>query len=145
MCIEWIVASEENSSLDSISFSSRIADWPSSTRAELGAIWTAVLAAPSSTKVNIFSDSQAAIDSLQNNKQARSIRNLFKIKNRSLIRQIQECCKAKNIEFSLTKVKGNSENSWNDKADKLAKVSLSSNKLLRVKDINTDRLKVLLK
>src|SRR5205085_4313432 len=38
MGIGWIVASNENSSLDSISFSSRIADWPSSTRAELSAI-----------------------------------------------------------------------------------------------------------
>ena len=57
MGIGWIVASEENSSLDSISFSSRIADWLSSTRAELGAIWTAVLAVPSSTRVNIFTDS----------------------------------------------------------------------------------------
>ena len=67
------------------------------------------------------------------------------IKNYSLIKQIQEYCKAKNIELSLTKVKKYSRNSWNNKADKLAKVGLSSNKLLRVKDINTDRLKVLLK
>ena len=98
---------------------------------------------PSSTRVNIFTDSQAAIDSLQNNKQIQNIRNLFKIKNRSLVRQIQECCKAKNVELSLTKVKGHSGNSWNDRADKLAKDGLSSNKILKVKDVNTDRLKVL--
>ena len=51
--------------------------------------------------------------------------------------------KAKNIELSLTKVKGYSGNSWNVKANKLAKVGLSSNKLLKVKDVNTDRLKIL--
>ncbi len=49
-----------------ISFSSRIIDWPSSTRAELGAIWAALLVAPYKANLRIFSDSKAAIEGIQN-------------------------------------------------------------------------------
>jgi ribonuclease HI len=143
MRIGWVLADESSNRLEDISFCSRIEDWPSSTRAELGAIWTAVLAAPRSSLVNIFTDSKAAIEGLQANRHIVSIRNIFKIKNRSLIRQIQECCKAKNITLQLNKVKGHSENLWNDKADKIAKEGLSANKIIRVKDVSTDRIRVL--
>ena len=82
--IEWIVASND-SNKNSISFKSRIADWPSSTRAELGMIWTALLAAPSESKVRIYSDSNTAIEGIQGFKSRMNIRNMFKTKNYSLI------------------------------------------------------------
>ena len=69
---------------------------------------------------------------------------MFKIKNRSLIRQIQECCKAKNIEFSLTKVKEHSNNIWNNKVNILAKKELYLDKCIEAEDINIDNLRVLL-
>src|SRR5437868_5215999 len=120
MGIGWIVASND-SNKNSISFKSRIADWPSSTRAELGVIWTALLAASSESKVRIYLDSNAAIEGIQGFKSRMNIRNMFKTKNRSLINQIIDCCRTKNIDLELIKVKSYSMNHWNDKADKLAK------------------------
>ena len=48
MGIGWI-AKLENEIVREISFSCSLEKWPSSTRAELGAIWTALLAAPSNS------------------------------------------------------------------------------------------------
>ena len=38
--------------------------WPSSIRAELLAIWTGLLVIPSQAKIDLFTDSQAAIDGI---------------------------------------------------------------------------------
>ena len=84
------------------------------------------MAVPYETKVRIYSDSKAAIEGIQNSKGIMSIRSHFKIKNRSLISQILDCCNTKKLDLELTKVKRHSMNIWNDKADKLAKEGLSS-------------------
>ena len=143
MGIGWVLARKDINSIENISFSSRLADWPSSTHAELDAIWTAVLVVPCNTKINIFSDSKVAIEGLQNDKPNNSLCELFKIKNRSLIRQIKDCCKAKELELNLTKVKRHSEDFWNDRADNLAKKDLNSDRIIRVDDVNTDKLRAL--
>ena len=101
------------------------------------------MVAPCNTKINIFSDSKVAIEGLQNDKPNNSLRELFKIKNRSLIRQIKDCCKAKELELNLTKVKGHSEDFWNDRANNLAKKGLNSDRIIRVDDVNTDKLRAL--
>ena len=93
--------------------------------------------------MNIFIDSKAAIKGLQNNKSINSLCELFKTKNCSLIRQIENCCKAKELELNLTKVKRYSENIWNDRADSLTKKGLNSDRVIRVDDINTDKLRAL--
>ena len=73
-----------------ISYSCASINWPSSTKAELVAIWTAMLAAPSDCSiVNIYTDSQAAINGIlkgQNNNA--TIRQYFKTPNAMLIEQI---------------------------------------------------------
>ena len=125
-----------------ISFKYRIADWPSSTQAELDAIWTALLAAPSESKVRIYSDSNAAIERIQGFKSRMNIRNMFKTKNYSLINQIIDCCRTKNIDLELIKIKSYSMNYWNDKADKLAKEGLLSDLLLEVQDVTTSSIRV---
>ena len=38
MGLGWVVARKNYNSIENISFSNRLSDWPSSTRAELGAI-----------------------------------------------------------------------------------------------------------
>src|SRR5205085_3028439 len=84
MGIGWIIVN--NSSRNSnISFKGRIVDWPSSTRAELGAIWTALLVVPYKANMKIHLNSRAAIDRIQSLKESTSIRDYFKTKNRSLI------------------------------------------------------------
>jgi len=59
-------------------------------KAELIAIWTAVLAIPSVYgKINIFTDSQAAIDGITNStKDAWTIRQYLKTPNAMIIEQI---------------------------------------------------------
>ena len=47
-----------------ITFKCKIQNWPSSTRAELNAIWTFLLAIPNNSSANVYTDSQAAIYSI---------------------------------------------------------------------------------
>ena len=50
-----------------ISFGCATTGWPSSTKAELVAIWMAVLVTPATyNHINIYTDSQAAIDGITN-------------------------------------------------------------------------------
>jgi len=67
---------------------------------------------------------------------------MFKTKNHSLINQIIDCCRTKNIDLELIKVKSHSMNHWNDKADKLVKEGLISDLLLEVQDITTSSIRV---
>ena len=96
--------------------------WPSSTKAELIAIWTAVLAIPSVYgKINIFTDSQAAIDGITNStKDTWTIRQYLKTPNAMIIEQIIKTVSTKGQSIQLTKVKGHSGNVFNDVADEIA-------------------------
>ena len=125
-----------------ISFSSRIIDWPSSTRAELGAIWAALLVAPYKANLRIFSDSKAAIEGIQNFQGLMSVRKNFNAKNHSLINQIIDCCKTKELKLELIKVKGHSSNIWNNRADQLAKEGLLSDLILEAQEVITSKIRV---
>ena len=58
-----------------------------------------------------YTDSKAAIEAIEKHQTISKLRNWFKAKNRSILRQILDCCKAKNLNLSLHKVKGHSGNS----------------------------------
>ncbi|GBC25678.2 zinc finger BED domain-containing protein RICESLEEPER 2-like [Rhizophagus irregularis DAOM 181602=DAOM 197198] len=58
----WVIINDKNEVI--LECSSSITDWPSSTRAELGAILSAILVLQTGQRANIFTDSQAAIDSI---------------------------------------------------------------------------------
>ena len=109
MGVGWVLV-DENSESSNFSFKCRIVDWLSSTRAELGAIWTAILVALYEANIRVFTDSRVAIERIQNFKGLTSIRSNFKTKNCSLISQIIDCCKTKMIKLELIKVKGYSKN-----------------------------------
>ena len=70
----------------------RIRDWFSSTRAELFAIWSALLCAPYDSKITIFTDSQSAVDLLKKfgKLEKISVRDFFNINNASVIAKIIE-------------------------------------------------------
>jgi ribonuclease HI len=142
MGLGWVVKIEENAE-DSISFSSSIENWPSSTRAELGAIWTALLTAPCEAQTHIFTDSKAAIEAIESHQENSKLRNWFKTKNRSIIRQIKDCCIAKNLDLVLHKVKGHSGNKWNDIADKLAKEGINETNPIKVPETTLNNLLVI--
>ena len=102
-------------------FSGSIEYWPFSTRAELAAIWSALLVTPGNTKVKIKTDSQAAIDGLTTALKITGKRKWFNINNRSLINDIVYIIKYKKLEIQLIKVKAHSGIKGNELADTIAK------------------------
>ncbi|GBB90990.1 hypothetical protein RclHR1_18070005 [Rhizophagus clarus] len=117
MGARWIVKNTE------IDFTCGIIYFSSSTRPELLAILTALLTVPINNNMHIYTDSQSAIDSINNMLQLRGIieRKLFKQNNYILLYAIVDLVYIKRINLILHKVKGHSGCIWNDKADKLAK------------------------
>jgi ribonuclease HI len=99
----------------------RIENWPSSTRPELAAIWTAILAVPTQTKLRIKTDSQAAIDSIEEGLSITNRKKWLKKNNSCIVRNICSLVRNKDISLELVKVKGHSGIEGNERADTLAK------------------------
>ncbi|CAB4376761.1 unnamed protein product [Rhizophagus irregularis] len=100
----WII---KNSN---ISFSCRVRFYPSSTRPELLAILTALLAAPNKSHVHIHTNSQAAIDGINkiSNMTSQHDRRFLKLNNYIILFAIIDIVKTKRITFEMHKVKGHS-------------------------------------
>ena len=82
----WIVFKEKDSEKQLITdFSCALTNWPSSTKAELGAIATALFAMPTNAKVTIIMDSVAAIQAIKRSQEIYKLREGLKIKNRSIL------------------------------------------------------------
>ncbi|GET00200.1 ribonuclease H-like domain-containing protein [Rhizophagus clarus] len=113
MGIGWEILNEEKEVM--LKCSSSITDWPSSTHAELGVILSAILLVlQTEQKANIFTDSQAAIDSIN-----------------SIIKLID----SKLLEIMLIKVKGYSEIKGNEEADRVAKNDIEKSTCIKIKDV----------
>jgi ribonuclease HI len=91
--------------LDHIRFKGNIDNWPSSTRAELSAIWTLILASPENSFITLYTDSQATIDGINKVRTFGNRTKFFNINNRTLISNIIELENRKNISLNLKKVK----------------------------------------
>src|SRR5277367_1012048 len=101
-----------------------IANWPSSTREELCAIFTALLAIPEFHHVDIRTDSQAALDGISKISQYGSIRTILGAANNSIICKIIELIQLKSLTVKWTKVKAHEGDINNELADELAKEAL---------------------
>ncbi|CAG8659819.1 12041_t:CDS:2 [Gigaspora margarita] len=84
--------------------------WPSSTRAELLAIWIATLLSPSKTEVVIKTDSAVSIINIETSKYTTMARQWLKQKNLDLLLLIRKAIFIKEIRLSLVKVKDHSNN-----------------------------------
>ena len=102
-------------------FSCGIDQWPSSTRAELGAIWTALLTVPCDTTAHIKTDSQAAIDGIKECLHNPAIVKWHSVTNPTIKMLIVDCVRSKHLKLHFTKIKGHSGNHGNELADQLAK------------------------
>jgi len=107
-------------------------NWPSSSRAEILAIFTTLLTVPIERTVEIFTDSQACIDTfrmLSNSHSKLTKRKWLKIKNWTIWTKLLEAIQCKKLSVELTKVKAHNGNFFNEKADMLAKEALISPKI----------------
>src|SRR5256884_7854023 len=112
--------------------------WPSSTKAELTAIWAGIIVCPNDRTVAIYTDSQAAIDGLTSFGQ-KTIRQKLASTNYNLIGDILAIKKYKDLKVKWIKVKGHSGILENDIADELATqvaIQARSNPELLIKDDN---------
>ena len=75
----WLIPEED------ISFSFSTSKWPSSTRAELMAIWSILLTVPIKSKLNIMTDSAAAIQGIEKGRNISWYNKWLSINNRSII------------------------------------------------------------
>jgi ribonuclease HI len=133
MGAEWILKGSE------LSFECSIINFPSSTRPEILVILTAILATPNNSKLTIYSDSQVAIDCIRSILSYNSKKpHVFKYNNFTLLKAIQEIIKDKELDFHLVKVKGHSNEVWNDAADLIAKRAQETSRLNIDKCIDLD-------
>ena len=96
--------------------------WPSSTRAGLTAIFLALLIIPSKNTLRIYSDSQAAINSVTRILSQRfTPRVTLKTPNNLLLLKIKILIEQKDISLFLIKVKAHMGIPENEKADKQVK------------------------
>ncbi|GES86404.1 ribonuclease H-like domain-containing protein [Rhizophagus clarus] len=99
---------------------------PSSTKAEVLAILTAIIAAPTHCHVTIHTDSKNAIDTFTKTGRTNlSQRRIMKLNNFSLWILIHRLIKHKSLRVDMFKVKAHSGHLHNDIADRLAKDACS--------------------
>ena len=98
-----------------------IRKWSSSTKLELLAIWYVLLMAPRKKKVRIYTDSAAAIASLEGKVKSMTNKQRLRKKNYNLVENIRSIISIKELSLELVKVKGHSNNKWNNRADRLVK------------------------
>ncbi|CAB4391752.1 unnamed protein product [Rhizophagus irregularis] len=94
--------------------------WSSSTYAELVVIFLVLLTSSLNAKIKIYIDSQSAIYMI-NNQYNKSGRKLLKQSNSLILLKIDILLQEKEIDLTLVKVKGHSEDNMNEIVDKLAK------------------------
>src|SRR5581483_5074218 len=132
-----IVAQEEGITDDEakkLSVSACLSRWPSSTRAELAAIFLVLLVSPENSEVVIHCDSQAAIDGIQDillldRRGSLTARTWLKQTNRRLKNYILTIIHEKKIYLSLVKVKAHIGIRFNELADEVAKEGANDPKL----------------
>ena len=132
MGIGWVQVNN-NKSVQLDEGFAKIKYWPSSTRPELAAIWIVLLLVPRNFKVIVCSDSAAAIAAIERKSKDLAYNKFIKISNFNILDRIKSLVSIKNIELELVKVKGHSEDKWNEKADSLAKKGLTANDDLEVR------------
>ncbi|GBB96063.1 hypothetical protein RclHR1_26770002 [Rhizophagus clarus] len=108
MGIEWVILNEEKKVI--LECSSSITDWSLSICAELEAILSAILVLQTGQNTNIFTDSQAAIDSIK-------------------------YIKTSLAKIMLIKVKGHSGIKGNEEADRMAKNNTEKSTCIKIKDM----------
>jgi ribonuclease HI len=120
MGLGWIKTNDEH---NCHTFKAAIEDWPSSTKAELIALITAIITAKLGSEIQIVCDSSALIQGFRNNvtNNNMNIRKTLKENNFILWSITQYIIKKLKLKIKFTKVKAHSGIEYNELADMLAK------------------------
>jgi ribonuclease HI len=126
------------------SFQGQTTNFPSSTRAEITAILTLIAVIPNNSTITIFTDSQAALQAINNSFHISPIQGLYKYKNWPLLDKIIEICHNHKIQLILEKVAAHTGIQGNEIADQLARIDSCSGmqpgeKTLTLKTTNNHR------
>ncbi|RHZ89506.1 hypothetical protein Glove_13g249 [Diversispora epigaea] len=126
MGLGWVIPAT-NDIIHNIEFRCTMEQFPSSTKAEIMAMLTAIAVAPTNCNIEIFSDSQGAINIINNiittSKEAKIKTN---DNNMILTYAAQQIIQDLGVQISLFKVKAHSGVKFNEIADRLAQVSITS-------------------
>ncbi|PKC11135.1 ribonuclease H-like protein [Rhizophagus irregularis] len=115
-----------------------IHNWPFSTRAKIAAIHAALMVAPPSSSVTIYTDSQSAIDGLRlcATLSYSNSRLYYKTTNFELWAIIEHLISSKSLSVKALKVKGHSGNFYNNYADSLANSVHTSSSAILLSDLD---------
>jgi ribonuclease HI len=139
MGIGWVQITEaQNWSEEEVALG--VKGWPTSTTAEMLAIWAAILTIPKGKKLVIFTDSNAAIRNISKGLVYIDRNEVLKKKNALWVLKIVDIVKTKNIQIEWVKVKSHSKNRWNDKADSLAKKGTLSKKIIFPEEVSHEEI-----
>ena len=127
--MEWIQIESIDSKKIIAEFSAANIEWPSSTKAEIIAILSALLVVTSNSNVVIYTDSQNAINQYNCYKLELSFKRKLKITGYLIWEIILYLTTKYNINLKLIKIKSHVGNWRNDYADALAKKGLSESRL----------------
>ncbi|RHZ80674.1 hypothetical protein Glove_132g171 [Diversispora epigaea] len=117
----WVIPEVKN--YEGLTFRGNIKNFPSSTRAELMAIFTTLIVMPTKSKVIIYTDSTCAIQNMKTIMEKINTREIgIKNKNPILLQMINDIMKEKKLKVICHKVKAHSGDKYNEIADSLAKI-----------------------
>ncbi len=129
----WVLVNNE-----AIEFSASAVLWPSSTKAEILAVLTALMVILVKAQVTIYSDSATTIAGLDKIDEMMnlSIRKRAKIQNYQLWMTIAHLIDIKRLSIHMIKVRAHSGDRLNERADKIAKAAIFSASHLQVNYLN---------
>jgi ribonuclease HI len=117
----WVIPEFKN--YERLTFRGNIKNFPSSTRAELMAVFTALIVMPTRSKVIIYTDSACAIQNIKIIIKQINTREIWtKNKNPVILQMINDIVKEKRLKIICHKVKAHSGDKYNEIADSLAKI-----------------------
>ena len=112
-------------------FTAQLQNWPSSYKAELLAILSAISTVPRNSTINIFTDSQSVISKYNKLKSIpKQSSKYYKFNSWPIWHTLLNVTHAFNIKLNLHKIKAHADNSFNNQADLLARAHSGAHKLL---------------
>ena len=126
MGLGWVIPAT-NDIINNIEFRCTMEQFPSSTKAEIMAMLTVIAVAPTNCNIEIFSDSQGAINIINNIISASKEEKIKSNDNNMILTYAaKQIIQDLGVKISLVKVKAHSGVKFNEIADGLAQVSITS-------------------